>query len=820
LIKLDIGMLKNYFKTAWRSLMRFKVFTLINILGLAIGISAALVIYLIVHYDFTFDQFEKDNDRIYRVVSDMKFSGNPYHNSGVPAPVAEAVRNELTGIEVVAAFHQHDSETKVIIPGNTKQPLVLKNQDNLIFADANYFKLIPYEWIAGSANSALNDPLKVVLTDKSAKLYFPDLRADQVVGRQVIYDSVATTVTGVVKTLSQNSDFIFRDFISLSTISTTGLKKNYSWGNWGMTNGGSQLYVKLNPGITPQQIEKQLRALNARYVKKHKGFESAFVLQPLSDVHFSTDYRNYDGRLASRGTLYGLLVVALFLLLLGSINFINLSTAHASQRAKEIGIRKTMGSTRAQLIVQFLSETFLITLLATILSIILAPLLFNIFSGFIPKDLHFSLLHQPDLIVFMIVLVITVSVLSGFYPSWILSRYNPVLVLKNQAYANTGKTRRAWIRQSLTVFQFLIAQFFIMGTFLVAKQIHYTLNKDLGFKKDAILNISTPFSKQPNNRIVLLNRIKTMPGIEMVSLGGNAPATNGANSGQVSYKDGKKEIQLDVQFKYGDPNYLALYHIKLLAGNNTHESDTVKEAIVNETYAHMIGFKNATDAVGKTLDWSNVKLPIIGVMRDFNQESLHAAIRPLIFTGASSNSYELHIALGPENAEGTAWKTTIDKIGKAYKDIYPEDDFEYEFYDKRIAGFYEKEQHISSLLTWATGLAIFISCLGLLGLVIYTTNLRTKEIGIRKVLGASVTHLVTILSADFVKLVLISSIVASPVAWYAMNKWLQNYAYRTSINWWIFALSGAVMVLIALVTLSFQTIRTAIANPVDSLKNE
>ncbi|WP_448701254.1 FtsX-like permease family protein [Mucilaginibacter sp. AW1-3] len=813
-------MLKNYFKTAWRSLMRFKVFTLINILGLAIGISASMVIYLIVHYDFTFDKFENDNARIYRVVSDMKFSGNPYHNSGVPAPVGEAVRNELSGISLVSAFHQHNSETKVIIPGNTKQPLVLKNQGDIIFADVNYFKLIPYEWIAGSANTALNDPLKVVLTEKSAKLYFPDLRADQVIGRQVIYDSVATTVTGVVKTLSRNTDFIFHDFISLSTIPATGLKKNYSWGNWGMTNGSSQLYVKLNPGITKQQIEKQLAGINTKYVKKHKGFESAFNLQPLSDVHFNADYRNYNGRLANKPTLYGLLIVAAFLLLLGSINFINLSTAHASQRAKEIGIRKTMGSTKAQLILQFLSETFLITLLATILSIILAPVLLSIFSGFIPKDLHFNLLHQPDLIMFMILLVVTVSVLSGFYPSWVLSRYNPILVLKNQAYANTGKTRRVWIRKSLTIFQFLIAQFFIMGTFLVAKQIHYTLNKDLGFKKDAIITLSTPFSKQLNSRFVLLNKLKSIPGIELVSLGGNPPATMGANSGQVSYKDGKKEIQLDVQFKYGDPNYLKLYHLKLLAGTNTHESDTVKEVIVNETYAHMIGFKNATDAVGKTLDWSGVKLPIVGVMRDFNQESLHSEIRPLMFTGASSNSYELHVALGPENADGTAWKNTIDKIGKAYKDIYPEEDFDYDFYDKRIEGFYHSEQQISSLLTWATGLAIFISCLGLLGLVIYTTNLRTKEIGIRKVLGASVANLVAILSTDFIKLVLMSFIIALPVAWYAMNKWLQNFAYRTSINWWIFALSGALMILIALATLSFQTVKAAIANPVNSLKNE
>lgn len=816
-------MIKNYFKTAWRSLMRFKVFTLINILGLAIGISAALVIYLIVHFDFSFDKFEPDNDQIYRVVTDFKFSGTPYHNSGVPAPAAEAVRKEVTGLSVVSAFHQYDDDLKITIPREGQQPLILKKQGNAILADANYFKIVPYTWVVGSPAASLNDPFKLVLTEKRLKALFPELSASQAIGRQVVYnDTVRLTVSGVVKAISQNTDFDFTDFISLSTIPNSGLKYNYSWGNWGQTNGSSQLYVKLAPGTATNRIEQQLTKLVTKYEKPHKGYEVNLRLQPLSDLHFNADYNVYGGSPVSKTMLYSLLMVAAFLLLLGCINFINLSTAHAAQRAKEIGIRKTMGSSKAQLIVQFLSETLLITLLATILSIILAPVLLKVFADFIPQNLHFNLLNQPNVIVFLVLLVITVSLLSGFYPSWVLSAYNPILVLKNQAYANTGKTRKTWVRKSLTVFQFLIAQVFIMGTFIVAKQIHYTLNKDLGFKKDAIVYFSVPFfDKHPNNRFVVVNELKQIPEIEMVSLGSSAPSSSGTNSAQMMFKDGKKEIQSDVQFKYGDANFIKLYHIKLLAGSNLYNSDTIKQAIVNETYAHILGFSNAKDIVGKNLiAMGGVSLPIIGVVADFHQQSLRHAVKPLILAAAASNSYTIHVALKPQGASGTEWKSTLSKIEKDYKQLYPDEDFEYQFYDQSIAQFYKSDQDISSLLRWATGLAIFISCLGLLGLVIYTTNLRTKEIGIRKVLGASVAHIVAILSGDFVKLVLISFAIAAPIAWYGMSQWLNNYAYRTSMNWWVFALSGALMVVIALVTLSFQTVRAAIANPVKSLKAE
>jgi putative ABC transport system permease protein len=820
-------MLKNYIKMAWRSIMRHKIFSLINIAGLAIGISAAVVIYLIVYFDFGFDHFEKDNDRIYRVVTDFNFSGVPYHNRGVVAPLPGAIKKELTGVEQVVTFDTFDFEAKVIVPNaNTTNALTLKKHNQIIITDPGYFKLINYKWVQGSALDALNQPLTVVITTERARLYFPGLSYRDIIGKQVIYDdSLRTTVTGIVEPLQQRSDFVFHDFISLSTITTSKrLKKEYSWDQWNTTNGSLQVYVKLAAGTRVQQFEKKMDGLYKSHFTPppHANkYAMNFKLQPLSDLHFNKDYPNYNDHQAHKPTLYGLLLVAVFLLLLACINFINLSTAQASQRAKEIGIRKTMGSSKRQLIIQFLGETGLITIIATIVSILLVPVLLGIFSGFIPTGVSFNLLNEPHIVVFLIGLIIVVSLLSGFYPSWILSNYNAILVLKKQAYANTGKTRRTWVRKFLTTFQFLVAQLFIIGTFIVAKQIHYTLNKDLGFKKDAIITVSTPFfDKQANRRYVFMNKLKSIKEIEMLSLAGNTPATNNTSSGQINYKDGKQDIQTDVLFKYGDTNYLKLYHISLLAGKYLNSSDTVKEAIINETYAHIIGFKKPGDAVGEILKWSNLNVPIVGVMADFHQQSLHQPIKPLLFTAATNNCYNVHIALKPRDASGDNLKNGLTKIEHEFKLVYPEAEFEYQFYDQSIAKFYKDDQNISSLLKWATGLSVFISCLGLLGLVIYTTNLRTKEIGIRKVVGASVADIVSILSTDFMILVMVAFVIAAPIAWWGSNQWLQNFAYRTTINWWIFALSGILMVLMALLTLGFQTIKAAIANPVKSLRSE
>ena len=816
-------MFKNYFKTALRILFKNKTFSVINILGLAIGISASLVIYLLVSYHFSFDKFEKDKDRIYRVVSAFNFSGENYYNSGVTSPMGAAIKKEITGLDAVVPFRTWNGSAKISIPRAKGQTVVFKKQDNLVFADENYFNLFGYSWLAGSVKTSLLQPYQTVLTQSAAALYFPKMQASQIIGKHFyIDDSIAVTATGVVKDITANTDFTFKVFVSKPTLETTSLRP-HNYNNWDNTNGASQLYIKLAEGTSPATIQKKIVALYNRNHKKEAGDNSktSYILQPLKDIHFNSDYSTYTIPQVSTGMLIALLAVALFLLLLGCINFINLTTAQSAQRAKEIGIRKTMGGSKKQLVFQFLSEAFLLTFMATILSVILTPLILKAFSGFVPDAVTFNILQQPGILLFLLGLIIIVTLLSGFYPAIILSSYKPVAVLKNQISTNTGKTRNAWLRKTLTVSQFVIAQFFIMATILVSKQINYSLNKDLGFKKDAIIYFRTNFyDKVKSHKVALLNKLRIIPEIAMVSLSNNAPSSGSIWSTTVKYNDGKKEIETNVQQKYGDTNYIKLYGIQLLGGRNLSQSDTEKELLINETYMHVLGFRNPQDAIGKYIDWDNKKIPVIGVVSDFNQKSLHEQIMPLIITSAAGNEGLVNVLFQPQNANGTTWKNALKKTEKAFKEIYPGEDFDYSFFDEDIAKYYEKEQSTSGLLNWATGLAVFISCLGLLGLTMYTTTQRTKEIGVRKVLGATVSQIITLIAKDFLLLVLIAFVLVVPLAWFGMNQWLQNFAYRTTISWWIFGSAGLLMIVIAFITLSFQTIKAAIANPVKSLRTE
>ena len=367
-------MFKTYLTIAYRNFIHNKIFSFINVLGLSIGISASLVIFLIVHYDFSFDKFEKDRGRLYRVVTDMNFSGNEYHNSGVTSPLAAAMKSEITGIDEVIAFHQYNGDPKVKIEkGNAKNPF--KHQSAVILADDSYFRLVPYKWLAGSEKTALKEPFRVVLTEERAKTYFPSTPFTAIIGKQITYDdSIVATVSGIVKDLSQNTDFIFKEFISLSTIPATGLKSNYGWDNWNSTNGGSQLIVKLSPNILPGNIEARIQSLEVKYHKaEDPNSKRNFVLQPFDDIHFNPLYSTFGDHTANKPTLYGLLAVAAFLLALACINFINLTTAQSAHRAKEIGVRKTMGSSGKQLMIQFMSETLFITIIAMFVSVLITP---------------------------------------------------------------------------------------------------------------------------------------------------------------------------------------------------------------------------------------------------------------------------------------------------------------------------------------------------------------------------------------------------------------------------------------------------------------
>lgn len=816
-------MLKNYCTTAIRNFLRNKSFSLINIIGLAIGISASLVIFLIVNYDFTFEKFQTDSDRIYRVVSQYNFQGDISHSGGVPIPMCNTVYRELRGVETVSHFRTWMEEKKVAVIDPLKNnPAIFRKEKNATIADKNYFKIIPYQWVAGSASTSLNEPYQVVLTETKAKLYFPALPAADIVGREIVFDdTIRMAVTGIVKDLTENTDFTFNTFISRATIESGRMKPN-DWEEWNNTNSATQLFIKLHKQTGEKDIVKQLNAFYKKYEKHdpQDHSQTTFNIQPLRDVHFNSNYDNFDQRLAHKPTLYGLLAIAAFLLILGCINFINLTTAQATQRAKEIGIRKTIGGSKKQLVMQFLGETFFLTLIATFLSIAITPALLKIFSDFIPEGLHFKLFQWP-LLFFLLVLVCLISLLSGFYPALVLSSYKPISVLKNQSYKDGGSGRNVRLRKGLSVFQFVIAQVFIIATILVSKQIRYSIDKDPGFRRNAIIYFAAEFNDTAKgNKKILLQKLKEIPEIAMVSLGYSNPTSRNGWTSTMRYMDGKKEIETSVQVTLGDTNYIKLYNLKLVAGTNIPQSDTLNTILVNENYMHVLGIRNPQGAIGKVIKWNGTETPIAGVLADFNQKSLHDPIGPLVVGNSQQWASTFNVLLQPKQAGENTWQTAIAKINKAWKEVYPDHDIDISFLDEKIAKYYEKDQHVSSLLLWASGLSILISCLGLLGLIIYITNQRTKEIGIRKVIGANVSQIISLLSKDFLKLVIIAFIIAIPIAWYSGNQWLQNFAYRTEMSWWIFLSGGSVMMGVSVLILVLKTLRVATANPVKSLRTE
>ena len=828
-------MIKNYLTIALRNFWKNKIFSSINVIGLAIGISAALVIYLDVQFEFSFEKFRKDKDRIYRVVTDMTFPGESvFKNSGVPMPLPAAARTDLTGIDMITHFVTAWG-AKVSVPiSGSQSPAEFKNQSEILYADEYYFGMFKYDWLAGSEQTAVKDPFQVVLTEDRARIYFGKLALQDIIGRQITYDdSITVTVSGIVKTpVEKATDFRFKEFISLATVMKTGLKDQFGGNEWESINSVSQAFVKLKKGTNPEQLTSQFVTLREKYRKKEvagkdgvQKDDTKHKLQALSAMHFDAEYGSFDNlRQAHKPTLYGLLAVGLFLLLLGCINFINLTTAQATQRAKEIGIRKTLGSGKKELIFQFLSETFLLTLFATVLSLAILPWLLKIFGNFIPPEINFSSINQPHVWIFLLLLILVMTMLSGFYPALVLTKFKPVTVLKNQLHSNTAQSRKAWLRKTLTVTQFVIAQFLVIATLVVSKQINYSLNKDLGYKKDAIVYFRTPWNffseKEDNRRLVLLEKIKSFPEIEKISLGSNSPAHRGGSSTTLKVDNGKKEIEMMVETVNADPEYFDIYKLNLVAGKFPGQSDTLKEYLINETYAKELGFANTNDALGKFVNRNDKKMPIVGVLKDFHTKSTHEPIKALAFSSVRKQSFVIHLAMKSQVGSPGLWKEGLAKIEKEFKTLYPDNDFTYEFFDETIAAFYKKEQDITSLLKWSAGLCIFISCLGLLGLVIYTTNTRTKEIGVRKVLGASVVQIVSLLSKDLLSLVLIAFIIASPLAWLAMNNWLQDFVYRTNISWWVFATCGISMLVIAVILLGIRTIKAALANPVKSLRTE
>lgn len=810
-------MLKNYIKTTLRHLWRQRLFTVLNVLGLAIGISASWIIYRMVDYEFSFDKNHPDSEQIFQIVSRASSSdGTEGGFAGISKGLLSPLLNDISGLKAVVPMYYRYSEIASINQGQEK-PLNFDNPEKQVGTLSSYFEMIPYKWLAGDSKTALDAPNKVVLTRSRAQQYFPDMPVQSALGKTIIYnDTLSVVVSGIVADLDYPSSFDAQEFFAISS-------QDLISDDWDEKNSANLLYIKLAKGGTPNAVLKQLNTINESYNKKNfekYNYRTWYDALPLADKHFAVEYGS-NTRTANKKVLYGLIGIAVFLIALACINYINLSTAQIPQRAKEIGIRKTLGSTPAMLINRFLGETLTITLLAILLSFLFSFFAFRLFSDFIPEGMQ-DFVNYKGMIVFGILLIAIVTVLSGIYPAWLITRVQTVNVLKGQAEKTMGGIRFN-LRKSLIVFQFVVAQIFIISAVIIGQQLRYSLNKDFGFNHEAVLTIDVPFKIHINEEFkgrlsVLKQELEKHPEITAIALG-ELPMSDNMMATILTYQSDTGRIQQQVMFKNIDTDYIDLYNIPLLAGRNLQESDTTREYIINEVALKAFGFPTPESAIGKQLtNYNDKNLPITGVVRDFHEFSLKSGIEPAAFISEKNNFRTLNIKLPASQPD--QWEKAIQIIETEWKGVYPGVPFEYKFYDETIASLYQQERNTSKLVGAATGVTIFISCLGLFGLATLTAFQRTKEIGIRKVLGATVAGIVKTLSKDFVKLVFIAIVIASPIAWWAMDKWLQDFAYRVDIQWWMFAIAGVLAILIALFTVSSQALKAALVNPVDSLRDE
>lgn len=804
--------MKFDFLLALRYLSKNKALGFINAVGLSVGISACLVIYLIASFELSFDKFQPNRDRIYRVYTQYISKDVVRDYPGIYSDAENTVRDRVAGIE--SFTHIHSWWAKVEIKDGLNQSKVFDTGNNIVFADSNFFNVFSiYQWLKGSPESSLSGPYKVVLTESRAKIYFGDLTLDQIMGKEITYrDSLHLSVSGIVADIKENTDFTFTEFISYSTGEKLGKNAPFAFVDPLALDNDSRLFIKVASGITPEKII-------AQFPKHTDQFSFELKLQPLSALHFDTNLSMFAVTTrvpVKKSTIEILIVLALALLIIAVINFINIETAQATKRAKEVGVRKVLGSSRWNLIRYFLIESFILTFISVLLSVVFALIAFAYFKEFIPPGVTFNLLSS-DSILFLILCLIIIPILAGIYPAFVLSSYQPARALKNHTQNSGRSLQSSFIRKGLTIFQLFFSQGLIIVTIVVGLQIRYMIGKDLGFTTEAIITFHSPVSENNEKRSVLRNSLAQIEGVEMISLQSQPPSGADGNNSLLFVFEGEKETLEDwVNVKYGDSNYLNLYDIHLIAGNNFIQGDSANGYIINEAYMHKLGITNPRDIIGKT---ANDK-PIIGVVKNFHTESLHAIIQPtaIVFNADKLHSFGLKLSLSADNPEKLS--QTLNKIESAWAEIYPNDKFEFSFLDTRIRNFYESELRINKLASVATGIAILISCLGLFALSSFTALERTKEIGVRKVMGASIARIVILLSSEFLILVLIAFIISAPIAFYISNKWLTGFAFKMDLSVWIFVVSGFLSVTLAFITISYRTIKAAKTDPVKSLRYE
>ncbi|HPH85696.1 MAG TPA: ABC transporter permease [Ferruginibacter sp.] len=795
-------MFQNYIKLAWRNLKRNRSYAMINIAGLSLGIACSILIFALISYHLNFDRFHHNRDRIYRLVTEWHdFEVN--YSGAVPAPLGKEVRTAYSFSEKTARVISYEG---VLISVREKGTLQKFEEDNgVAYVEPTFFDILNFPLIKGNIKSALNDPNTAIITEKMAKKYFGH---SDPIGKIITVDNKSNfTITGILKDIPTNTDLRQEIYLSYQNLKD---KQAFlaSDSSWAGVYSGSQCFTLLKPGVNVAEANRQLQTIVPKYFTGRDLKVWKFKLQPLSDIHFNIDF----GADVNKKYLWAFFFIGLFLIITACVNFVNLATAQALNRSKEIGIRKVLGSMRSQLFWQFILETALITFLAVLLAYCFAVLALPSMNGLFKTAISLSIFTDWKLPLFITVISLLVIFFAGSYPGLVLARFQAIEALKSKlSQRHVGGIS---LRRLLVITQFAISQVLIIGTIVIAMQMKYSKNTELGFTKDAIVELPVPDNDKARMQ-TLVNRLRNVAGVGDISLCFQPPAANANNTSNITFDNRAETEPWGINIKSADDQYIKTFGLKIVAGRNFYPSDTAREFVVNELTTKKLNFRSANDIIGKTITINGIKAPVVGVVNDFYNYSFHSESTPICIMPDYSNYRNCAVKLTSPDI-----KHTLASLEKVWNAAYPEYLYSYRFVDEHIASFYEMDAVMLTLIEIFAMIAIFIGCLGLYGLVSFMAVRKTKEIGVRKVLGAGIGNILWMFGKEFTILLLIAFVISAPIAWMAMNHYLLDFNYRIEISAGIFVAAIGFTFVIALITVGYRSVKASFANPVTSLRSE